>query len=293
MAFPHPSQRWHRSSSDNRKRSFVDSVTLFTNRSFVIVDLDRRAPRQGAARKSLISLAILILLPAMQTQAQQSVNPDTADEQTSDAGQAESRSARLGRLPIEWIIGPYIPVQGPLHPLTNAQRTQIYLRQTFLTAGSYVARGFSAGIDQARGEPHQWGGGFPGYGRRYAARYGEFIVQNSLVAGGNALLGYESRYDFCRCSGFWPRTLHAVSRNFVAYNRTERELRPQVPMYAAAFTAGLLYSSWLPGGPNRWRGGALSVLTQAGIGSGYNFVSEFALNVLHAFGLKKGVTRGL
>jgi hypothetical protein len=31
------------------------------------------------------------------------------------------------------------------------------------------------------------------------------------------------------------------------------------------------------------------VLSQAGIGSGYDFVSEFALDILHAFGLKKGV----
>ena len=82
----------------------------------------------------------------------------------------ESKRANLGRLPIEWVIGPYIPVQEPLHPLSTAQGGQIYLRQTFLTAGSYAARMFSAGIDQARGEPYKWGGGMAGYGRRYAAR---------------------------------------------------------------------------------------------------------------------------
>ena len=40
---------------------------------------------------------------------------------------------------------------------------------------------------------------------------------------------------------------------------------------------------------NIWRGGAYSMLPRAGIGSGYDFVSEFALDILHAFGLKKGV----
>jgi len=118
-------------------------------------------------------------------------------------------------------------------------------------------------------------------------RYGEFVVQNSIVSGGNALLGYEPRYDFCRCDGFWPRTRHAISRNFVAYNRTERELRPQIPTYTGAFAAGLLYNTWLPGKQNIWSGGAYNMLSQAGIGSGYNFVSEFALDILHAFGLKK------
>jgi hypothetical protein len=202
-----------------------------------------------------------------------------------------TKTERFGRLPIEWIIGPYIPVQGQLETLSNAQRGQIYVRQTFLTAGSYVARAFSAGLDQARGEPSDWGGGFDGYGKRYAARYGEFVIQNSILSGGNALLGYEPRYDFCRCDGFWPRTRHAISRNFVAYNRSERDLRPQIPMYGGAFAAGLLYNTWLPGQHNIWKGGAYNVLSQAGIGSGYNFVSEFALDILHRFGLKKGVRR--
>jgi hypothetical protein len=205
---------------------------------------------------------------------------------------APSRTARLERLPIEWIIGPYIPAQGKLYPLSNKERRDIYLRQTFLTAGSYIARAFSAGLDQASGAPREWGGGLGGYGRRYAARYGQFVVQNSILNGGNALLGYEPRYDFCRCDGFWRRTEHAVSRNFVAYNRSERELRPQVPTYAGAFAAGVLYETWLPGKHNVWRGGGLNVLSQAGIGSGYNFVSEFSLDILHAFGLKKDVRRG-
>jgi hypothetical protein len=218
-------------------------------------------------------------------------SPPEIPENPAPQENAPSTTERLERLPIEWIIGPYIPVQGQLHPLSNKERAQIYLQQTFLTAGSYIARGFSAGLDQARGAPHEWGGGFGGYGRRYVARYGEFVVQNSILSGGNALLGYEPRYDFCRCDGFWPRTLHAVSRNFVAYDRTEHELRPQIPMYTGAFAAGVLYNTWLPGQQHIWRGGAYNVLSQAGIGSGYNFVSEFALDILHAFGLKKEVKR--
>ena len=219
-------------------------------------------------------------------------NPDDKyPESSTTQVNAPSKTERLGRLPIEWLIGPYIPVQEQLEALSNTERAQIYFRQTFFTAGSYLARGFSAGLDQARGEPSDWGGGFGGYGKRYVARYGEFVIQNSIQSGGNALLGYEPRYDFCRCDGFWPRTRHAISRNFVAYNRSERDLRPQIPTYVGAFAAGVLYNTWLPGQHNIWKGGAYNVLSQVGIGSGYNFVSEFALDFLHAFGLKKGVRR--
>src|SRR2546429_302472 len=170
-----------------------------------------------------LGLGLLVLPGAAQ---QSSPSPDDKyPENPTKQENAPSRSAGLGRRPIEWIIGPYIPVQGRLETLSNAQRGQIYFRQTFLTAGSYVARAFSAGLDQACGEPSDWGGGSVGYGRRYVVRYGEFVVQNSILSGGNALLGYELWYDFCRCEGFWPRMRHAISRNFVAYDRSEHNFR--------------------------------------------------------------------
>jgi hypothetical protein len=251
----------------------------------------RLGPNCGTAvRRARVCLWLclglaLLVQAGMAQQSQEDKYPENPAVQES----APSKPAKVARLPIEWMIGPYIPVQGRLQTLSNRQRTQIYFQQTFLTAGSYAARAFSAGIDQARGEPHEWGGGFAGYGRRYAARYGQFVFQNSVVSGGNALLGLEPRYDFCRCEGFWSRTRHAISRNFVAYDRSESRLRPQIPMYTAAFGAGLLYNSWLPGQHNIWTGGVYSMLSQAGIGSGYNFVSEFALDILHAVGPKKQV----
>jgi len=252
--------------------------------------------RQGSSRslaawswvRHLCTLSMLLNLLMGLSAAQQTSQPPDNKPQ-GDAGQEKKESIpeKLKRLPADWLIGPYIPVQGNLQPLTNEQRADVYVRQTFLTAGSYLARAFSAGIDQARGEPYLWGGGMSGYGKRFAARYGEFVIRSSLTAAGDAVLGYEPRYDLCRCSGFWPRTRHALSRNFVAYNRTEHELRPQVPMYAGAFTAGVLYGSWLPGKHNMWTSGAISVAGQAGIGSGSNFVREFAIDILHKFGGKK------
>jgi len=233
----------------------------------------------------IFTLLLLPLLISLATAQQTSQPPDNGEN--AGIEKKQSKPAKLARLPIEWLIGPYIPVQGPLQPLTNEQRADVYARQTFLTAGSYVARVFAAGFDQARGEPYQWGGGMSGYGKRLAARYGQFVIRNSLTAAGDAALGYEPRYDLCRCTGFWPRTGHAISRNFVAYNRTERQLRPQVPMYAGAFTAGALYGSWLPGTHNMWARGGISVLAQAGAGSASNFVREFALDILRKSGSRR------
>jgi hypothetical protein len=139
----------------------------------------------------------------------------------------------------------------------------------------------AAGIDQARGEPREWGGGIEGYGLRFSSRYGQFMIANTFHSAGNAALGYESRYDLCRCRGFWPRTRHAILRNFVTYNQTEHELRPTVPLYAGSFAAGMISSTWFPRGHDVWRDGTYAALEQAGWGSAYNWVSEFAIDILH------------
>lgn len=194
---------------------------------------------------------------------------------------------KMRNLPIVWLIGPYIPPQGPLLPLTKAERTEVYFRQTFLTAGTYLARAFSAGVDQARGTPYQWGGGAQGFGKRYASRYGQFMIASTLHAVGNGALGYESRYDLCRCRGFWPRTRHAVARNFYTYDRTEWQKRPATPLYAGSFAAGMIANTWLPGHHNAFAEGAYGAMWQAGIGSGYNFVSEFALDFLRKLKIEK------
>ena len=210
------------------------------------------------------------------------------DPQQSHVQAQETTLQRIRDLPIVWLIGPYIPPQGPLFPLTKAQRTEVYFRQTFLNAGTYFARGFSAGVDQARGTPYEWGGGGGGYGKRYASRYGQFMIANTLHTVGNGALGYEPRYDLCRCSGFWPRTRHAVARNFYTYNHTEWQKRPAIPLYAGSYAAGMIANTWLPGQHNTFAEGAYGAMWQAGIGSGYNFVSEFALDILRKMKIKKG-----
>jgi len=78
---------------------------------------------------------------------------------------------------------------------------------------------FSIG-DQINDSPPAWGSGFEGYARRVGSRQAQFVIQNSFVALGNGILGYEPRYDRCRCSGFWPRTAHVLKRNLVTYDRT-------------------------------------------------------------------------
>jgi len=172
-------------------------------------------------------------------------------------------------------------------PVTPQQRREIYMEQTLASPGAYLKRMFAAGIDQARGAPPQWDGGLRGYGERFASREGQFITANTLAYLGNAKLKYEPRYDQCRCSGFWPRTRHAIMRNFLTYNESEQELRPQWALYGGAFGGGLVSSTWKPRPRNALADGGWAVLGQAGYGSLLNVFIEFSTDINRKIGAKR------
>jgi len=186
----------------------------------------------------------------------------------------------------EWLVGAYVSRNHPLVTLTGEQREKLYLQQTVLTPGAYLKRMFDAGIDQARGVPYQWDDGWAGYTERWASREGQFIASNSLTALGDAKLGYEPRYDQCRCRGFWPRTRHAIVRNFLTYDRSEQEMRPQWALYGGAFGGGMIATAWLPKPRNAFAEGGWGALGQAGWGVLSNFFTEFAVDINRKLGAK-------
>ena len=185
-----------------------------------------------------------------------------------------------------WISGVFVGKQQKLRALTRKQREQIYLRQTFTTPQTYMKRMFEAAFDQARGVPSQWNGGWAGYGERFASREGQFITANSLAALGDAKLGYEVRYDRCRCSGAWPRIRHAIVRNFLTYNDTEREMRPQWALYGGAFGGGVVATAWKPSPRHVLANGGWAMVGQAGYGTLLNLVIEFSREINREQGVK-------
>ena len=119
--------------------------------------------------------------------------------------------------------------------------------------------------------------------KRFGTRQAEFVIQNSVIALGDGLLGWERRYDRCRCVGFWPRSRHAILRNFVTYDRTETSLRPQLFPYVGAFAGSVTGTAWEPG-KLRWEQQAVqAVITQIPVGVGINVTGEFAPEITRMF----------
>jgi hypothetical protein len=186
-----------------------------------------------------------------------------------------------------WLTGVFVEKGRALVPMSVDQRREIYLQQTLTTPGAYMKRMFAAGIDQARGVPSQWDDGWDGYVERFASREGQFIAANSLAALGNAKLKYEPRYDQCRCSGFWARTRHAIVRNFLTYNQSEEELRPQWALYGGSFGGGLISTAWKPHPRNAFAEGGRAMLGQAGYGVLLNIFIEFSTDINRKIGVRR------
>ncbi len=179
------------------------------------------------------------------------------------------------QLNVNWLYGAYVPKEAPLRHLTAYQRYRLFMRQTFTTPGIYIKSDFLALLDQARGQPYEWGGGMEGYGRRVGSEYSRTAIQNVFSTAGNFALRYEPRYDRCHCVGLGPRTKHALIRNFLTYDDSETEVRPQFALYGAALGAGMLSITWQPHA-SMWHEGYEGMLTQAAFGMLSNWVGEFA-----------------
>ena len=181
-------------------------------------------------------------------------------------------------LPVNWLYGAYIPKEAPRIALNGKQRFKLYIRQTFTTPGIYIKTGFFAIHDQVKDTPPSWDG-FSGFVKRVGSNQATNTIQNSFTSLGQGIVGWEPRYDRCKCDGAWPRFRHAFIRNFITYGRDEQSFRPNIMPFAAAFGAGVIGATWNPDNPTITVKGYQSVITQAWVGVVINSLGEFAPDV--------------
>jgi hypothetical protein len=215
--------------------------------------------------------------------AQQSTNqdpsPTTSTQQTSNPpapGQQTTPQQPGKQINVNWLYGSFVPKDVPLVPLTPHQRFQLYLNQTYITYGIYIKTVLFAANGQIKNSPSEWEGA-SGFGKRVLSYQGQFIIQNTITSAANAYVGWEPRYERCRCDGIKSRTWHAVKRNFVTYNSTDSSLRPQLmPYLGAAGGAAISAVAWLPGNPNPGIKAYQAAITQIFVGVTVDLVAEYA-----------------
>jgi hypothetical protein len=215
------------------------------------------------------------------------VNPATFSSVTVDSATAESSAAANAS------IGETSLPSAPEAPLPNAglpnapqpksyayekptQKTK-FLNYLFDAWGPLplVGAAVVAGIQQAGGHPHEWGGGAAGYGRRFGSDFGIGAVTTTTRYGLAQLTGEDTLYYRCECTGFFPRFKHAMFSTLTGRRGEDGHRVFSVPSlvapYAGSFTA--VYA-WYPARFNAmdaFRIGNYNLLVYAG----GNLVLEF------------------
>ena len=136
-------------------------------------------------------------------------------------------------------------------PLTGEERWKLYFKQSYWSVGAYFGPFFAALVlDQATGDPKEWGGGFRGYGRRVLSRWmaGD-VIQNSFQHPAAALLKEDVRYIASNEHGFRSRAEHAVLYSFLTYNN-RGETTLNISNLCGYYVASAASTLWLPGRRN-------------------------------------------
>jgi hypothetical protein len=198
----------------------------------------------------------------------------------SEPAPASAAATNEEPLDVNWIYGAYIPKEDVRKHLDGQQQLHLFARQSFTTPGIYIKSGFFAVTGQIKGTPEGWDTDFKGFTKRLGTNYAQNLIQNSVRSLGDGALGWEPRYDRCKCDGVWPRSRHAIARNFVTYDRSERHLRPQLFPFVGAFSGAAISATWEPYSPNPVVKGYQGAINQAWFGTLTNLLGEFAPDVM-------------
>ena len=200
------------------------------------------------------------------------------EEVAAEQIKAQEKQRLIGILP-----NYYISFVHDAAPMTATQKYGLALHE-FLDPTRFVGTAIVAGIEQANNSYAGYGLGAAGYGKRYAAAYGDGLFQSMLShAVFPALLHQDPRYFYQGTGSTKSRTLHAIS--FAVVIRDDRgRTAPNYSYLLGDVGAGLISNLYYP---HADRGYGL-VFTNALISLGGRAVG----GLVHEF-LDKHITRNV
>ncbi len=219
-------------------------------------------------RLSLLAAAIsLLALPPALSQTDSGGDANPSSQTTVDA---QKELYKVNPLTGQ------VSAQGSDYvPLTGHERWKMYFKQNYWSVGAYFGP-FAAALvlDQATGQPEQWGGGFPGYGRRLASRLGGAVIQGSVQAPLAAWFKEDTRYIMSTQHGFKRRAGHALLYGFLTYNNNGKPTL-NVANLAGYYAASAASTLWLPGVGNTALYALRDGSSEVGLGAAVNLIQEF------------------
>jgi hypothetical protein len=167
------------------------------------------------------------------------------------------------------------PAEKTRHPY----RAQ-YVKDTFGKRAA-LRTGASAGIQQLRNSPHEWGQGIKGFGKRVGSAFGQHVVKNSIQYPVAAIRHEELGYRLSGKKGFRPRLTYALTSTVITHKTTNGKKTVAAGRISGAMGSGFISRAWQPARLHTFSSGAASGGVMLGVDAGHNVVREFWPEIRH------------
>lgn len=159
---------------------------------------------------------------------------------------------------------------------SNGERFKRYLNST-VGPFSLLRTSASAGINQWRDSPEEWGQGGKGYGRRWASGFGRNLIQQTVTYGLDEAFDLDTGFEKSKREGFGARLKDALVQNVTSRTKSGKRVI-SAPRLVGVYTGGIVAAeTWYPDRYNVGDGlkqGTTTLLT----GFGINLLREFVFN---------------
>ena len=171
------------------------------------------------------------------------------------------------------------PNPDPFNTYVFPKRKERFERYVKDTVGPLrLARiSLSAGIDQWRDNPEEWGQGMKGYGKRFASSFGRNAIQQSVTYGLDEALDLDTGFQRSTREGVMERVKHAFLENVTSRKKNGKRVL-SAPKLVGVYTGAIVATeTWYPerySYKDGLRIGTGTLIT----GFGINLVREFLIN---------------
>jgi hypothetical protein len=169
-------------------------------------------------------------------------------------------------------------------PLTGRERWRDWVKEDGAGPSLYIDSLGIAAYKQMINSPAEWGRTPRGYLRRTGSSLASGFIQNSITESMAAAAGTDTRYFACACSGFFPRTGHAIKMTLLTYTHSGH-LTLDVPQLTGAYGSSMIKTMWYPNSYDPLVQGVQSGHISMGLIGGIHFVQEFSPELKRLFHL--------
>jgi hypothetical protein len=157
--------------------------------------------------------------------------------------------------------------------ISSRERLDWYWSQAYGPT-AWVRAGFAAGLSHLSNSPEEWEQGAAGYGRRFASRFGQNMVEDTIVLGAGWALAEDPRYKRQPDLPAGRRVWHAL-RSTLVWRADDGRLRPAIASVGGVYGGAMISMAWHPDRFRATGDGVRIANIRMASTAGLNLVREF------------------